>query len=176
MAEAFQVPCKWADTEMDAGSKWNGCGGLWEIGSPRKQHYAEGMWLRDILPLKFITWTAAWLPIWNLTLFWPLAPQTATAAGNGKTSGKISENVRSFTKWSSAKSLLTSLHVSSHRNRRQTLSLQMLQCKTKCLQKQSSHPKVLKVSEGRVCFRTNPCPTSSNLFPEDSPDPPGQFF
>lgn len=49
-----------------------------------------------------------------MTPFWPVAPQTVTATGNGKSNGKISENVRSFTKWSSAKTQVTHLHITSH--------------------------------------------------------------
>lgn len=49
-----------------------------------------------------------------MTPFWPVAPQTVTATGNGKSNGKISENVRSFTKWSSAKTQVTRLPITSH--------------------------------------------------------------
>lgn len=50
----------------------------------------------------------------KLDPFWPVAPQTVTATGNGKSNGKISENVRSFTKWSSAKTQVTRLPITSH--------------------------------------------------------------
>jgi len=49
-----------------------------------------------------------------MTPFWPVAPQTVTATGNGKSNGKISENARSFTKWSSAKTQVTRLPITSH--------------------------------------------------------------
>lgn len=65
-------------------------------------------------PCLFIMWATVWLPVWNMTPFWPVAPQTVTATGNGKSNGKISENVRSFTKWSSAKAQVTRLPITSH--------------------------------------------------------------